>query len=128
MIARTARRIEALCPPDRAFIATGTSLVGVTREALPWFPESAFLAEPVARNDQDAQAVLADAAASKSAKATAQTRSTAARAASGALDTEVDQAKRAVEEMDARSSKLEKDYNAALDALEKALNNLPKKT
>lgn len=50
LIARTARRIEALCPADRAFIATGTSLVGVTREALPWFPESSFLAEPVARN------------------------------------------------------------------------------
>ena len=50
LIARTARRIEALCPADRTFIATGTSLVGVTREALPWFPESAFLAEPVARN------------------------------------------------------------------------------
>jgi len=50
LIARTARRIEALCPPDRAYIATGTSLVNVTREALPWFPESAFLAEPVARN------------------------------------------------------------------------------
>src|SRR3978361_53297 len=46
LIARTARRIEALCPPERAYIATGTALVGVTREALPWFPESAFLAEP----------------------------------------------------------------------------------
>ena len=50
LIARTARRIEPLCPADRAYIATGTSLVGVTREALPWFPESAFFAEPVARN------------------------------------------------------------------------------
>ena len=36
-----------LMPADRSFIATGTHLVGVTREALPWFPESAFLAEPV---------------------------------------------------------------------------------
>jgi mannose-1-phosphate guanylyltransferase len=50
LIARTARRIEALCPPERAYIATGKALVKVTREALPWFPESAFLAEPVARN------------------------------------------------------------------------------
>jgi hypothetical protein len=90
--------------------------------------EASDVKKTLARNDQDAQAVLADAAASKPAKATAQTRSTAARAASGALDSEVDQAKRAVEEMDARSSKLEKDYNAALEALEKALNNLPKKT
>lgn len=50
LIARTARRIEELCPAERSFIATGTHLVGVTREALPWFPEAAFLAEPVARN------------------------------------------------------------------------------
>lgn len=50
LIARTARRIEALCPPERALIATGSALVAVTREALPWFPESSFLAEPVARN------------------------------------------------------------------------------
>jgi mannose-1-phosphate guanylyltransferase len=50
LIARTARRIEALCPPERAYIATGSALVNVTRQALPWFPESAFLAEPVARN------------------------------------------------------------------------------
>jgi len=50
LIARTARRIEPLCPADRAYIATGKSLVGVTREALPWFPESAFFAEPMARN------------------------------------------------------------------------------
>ena len=42
---------KALCPPGLArSIATGESLVRVTREALPWFPESAFLAEPVARN------------------------------------------------------------------------------
>jgi mannose-1-phosphate guanylyltransferase len=50
LIARTARRIEALIPAERAIIATGSSLIGVTREALPWFPESSFLAEPVARN------------------------------------------------------------------------------
>jgi hypothetical protein len=90
--------------------------------------EASDVKKTLARSDQDAQAVLADTTASKPAKATAQTRSTAAKAASGALDSEVDQAKHAVEEMDARSSKLEKDYNAALDALEKALNNLPKKT
>ena len=50
LIARTARRIEALCPPERVLIATGSSLVAVTQAALPWFPESSFLAEPVARN------------------------------------------------------------------------------
>jgi hypothetical protein len=90
--------------------------------------EASDVKKTLARSDQDAQAVLADSASSKAAKATAQTRSNAAKAASTTLDSEVDQAKRAVEEMDARSSKLEKDYNAALDALEKALNNLPKKT
>ena len=90
--------------------------------------EASDVKKTLARSDQDAQAVLADSASSKAAKATAQTRSNAAKAASASLDSEVDQAKHAVEEMDARSSKLEKDYNAALDALEKALNNLPKKT
>jgi hypothetical protein len=90
--------------------------------------EASDVKKTLARSDQEAQAVLADSASSKAAKATAQTRSNAAKAASTTLDSEVDQAKHAVEEMDARSSKLEKDYNAALDALEKALNNLPKKT
>ena len=89
--------------------------------------ESSDVKKTLQRSDQEAQAVLADASASKPAKATAQKRSDAAKKASTGLDIEVEQAKRAVQEMDARGEKLEKDYNAALDALQKALKNLPKK-
>jgi len=89
--------------------------------------ESSDVKKTLQRSDQEAQTVLADAAASKQAKATAQKRVDAATKASNGLDIEVEQAKRAVQEMDARSEKLEKDYNAALDALQKALKDLPKK-
>lgn len=50
LIAATVRRIESLCPPERTLIATGQHLLGATRAALPWLPESSFLGEPVARN------------------------------------------------------------------------------
>jgi hypothetical protein len=90
--------------------------------------EASDVKKTLGRSDTEARAVVADPAASKSAKATAQTRATAAETASASLDSEVDQAKRAVADMDARSTQLEKDYNAALDALEKALGNLPKKS
>ncbi|HEY4104019.1 MAG TPA: hypothetical protein VGM44_09010 [Polyangiaceae bacterium] len=76
------------------------------------------------RDDTEARSVIADPAASKAAKATAQTRATAAEGASSNIDSEVDQAKRAVADMDARSQQLEKDYNAALTALEQALANV----
>jgi len=89
--------------------------------------ESSDVKKTLERSDKEAQAVLADSAASKPAKATAQKRADAAKKASTGLDIEVEQAKRAVQEMDARSEKLEKDYNAALDALQKALKDLPKK-
>jgi len=89
--------------------------------------ESSDVKKTLARSDQEAQAVLNDAAASKPAKATAQKRADAAKKASTGLDIEVEQAKRAVQEMDARSEKLDKDYGAALDALQKALKDLPKK-
>ncbi|HEY2736269.1 MAG TPA: hypothetical protein VGI70_19860, partial [Polyangiales bacterium] len=79
------------------------------------------------RDDTEARSVIADPAASKGAKATAQTRATAAEGASANIDSEVDQAKRAVADMDARSQQLEKDYSAALTALEQALSALPKK-
>jgi len=90
--------------------------------------ESSDVKKTLARSDAEAQAVLADSAASKQAKTTAQKRSDAAKKASTGLDIEVEQGKRAVQEMDARSEKLEKDYGAALDALQKALKALPKKT
>ena len=89
--------------------------------------EASDVKKTLAHSDTDAQAVLADSAASKPAKTTAQSRATAAKTASTGLDIEVEQAKRAVEEMDARTDKLDKDYSAALDGLEKALKALPKK-
>jgi hypothetical protein len=90
--------------------------------------EASDVKKTLGRSDTEARAVVAAAAASKSAKATAQARATAAESATASLDSEVDQAKRAVADMDARSAQLEKDYSAALDALEKALQNLPKKS
>ena len=90
--------------------------------------ESSDVKKTLERSDKEAQAVLADSAASKQAKTTAQKRADAAKKASTGLDIEIEQAKRAVQEMDARSEKLEKDYTAALDALQKALKDLPKKT
>jgi hypothetical protein len=90
--------------------------------------EASDVKKTLGRSDTEARAVVADAGASKSAKATAQTRATAAEGATANLDSEVEQAKRAVADMDARSAQLEKDYDAALDALEKALGNLPKKS
>ncbi|HKO50657.1 MAG TPA: hypothetical protein VJV79_23215 [Polyangiaceae bacterium] len=89
--------------------------------------ESSDVKKTLARSDQEAQAVLADPAASKPAKATAQKRVDAVNKANTGLDIEIEQAKRAVQEMDARSEKLDKDYTAALDALQKALKELPKK-
>ncbi len=90
--------------------------------------EASDVKKTLGRSDTEARAVVADPAASKSAKTTAQTRASAAETASASLDSEVDQAKRAVADMDARSTQLEKDYAAALDALQKPLANLPKKS
>jgi len=89
--------------------------------------ESSDVKTTLGRSDREAQAVLADSAASKPAKATAQKRVDAAKKATDGLDIEIEQAKRAVQEMDARSDKLDKDYSAALDALLRALKDLPKK-
>jgi hypothetical protein len=89
--------------------------------------EASDVKKTLARSDAEAQAVLGNAAASKAAKTTAQSRATAAKTASTGLDIEVEQAKRAVQEMDARIEQLDKDYQAALDALENTLKGLPKK-
>jgi mannose-1-phosphate guanylyltransferase len=50
LIGHTLRRVESLCPPDQMIVATGESLIGVTRQALPKLGPSSFIAEPVARN------------------------------------------------------------------------------
>jgi mannose-1-phosphate guanylyltransferase len=50
LIGHTLRRVAALCPEQQMIVATGESLVDVTREALPQLPSTSFIAEPVARN------------------------------------------------------------------------------
>jgi hypothetical protein len=96
---------------------------------LSWLvDEAGDVKKTLLRSDGEAKAVLANSAASRPAKATAEARVKASAAASANLDSEVDQAKRAVADMDARGDKLEKDYAAALDALETTLGNLPKKS
>jgi mannose-1-phosphate guanylyltransferase len=50
LIAATVRRIDALVPPERVWVATGASLVDATAAALPRIPRSHVLAEPVPRN------------------------------------------------------------------------------
>jgi mannose-1-phosphate guanylyltransferase len=50
LIAHTLRRVASLCLPQQMIVATGESLVDVTREALPELGPEAFIAEPIARN------------------------------------------------------------------------------
>lgn len=50
LIAHTLRRVESLCPPQHMIVATGESLIDVTRQALPQLGPEGFIAEPVARN------------------------------------------------------------------------------
>lgn len=50
LIGHTLRRVAGLCPESQMIVATGESLVGVTREALPQLGPDSFIAEPVARN------------------------------------------------------------------------------
>ena len=50
LIGHTLRRIRELCPAAQMIVATGDSLVDVTREALPDLDASSFLAEPIAKN------------------------------------------------------------------------------
>ncbi|HYP89035.1 MAG TPA: mannose-1-phosphate guanylyltransferase, partial [Polyangiaceae bacterium] len=50
LIGHTLRRVASLCPEAQMIVATGESLVEVTREALPHLAASSFLAEPIAKN------------------------------------------------------------------------------
>ncbi len=50
LIAHTLRRVAPLCSAEHMIVATGESLIDVTREALPELELSSFIAEPVARN------------------------------------------------------------------------------
>jgi mannose-1-phosphate guanylyltransferase len=50
LIAATVRRLEAIVPRERVWVATATELADATAAALPGVPRSQILAEPVARN------------------------------------------------------------------------------
>jgi mannose-1-phosphate guanylyltransferase len=50
LIGHTLRRVAGLCPDGQMIVATGESLVEVTRAALPQLGPNGFIAEPVARN------------------------------------------------------------------------------
>jgi mannose-1-phosphate guanylyltransferase len=50
LIGHTLRRVEALCPRQQMIVATGESLIDVTRAALPQLGPDGFIAEPIARN------------------------------------------------------------------------------
>lgn len=50
LIGHTLRRVAELCPAQQMVVATGESLIDVTRAALPQLGPESFIAEPVARN------------------------------------------------------------------------------
>lgn len=57
LLEQTVRRLEGLVAPDRLFILTNHSQVGVIREALPFFPPGQILAEPAKRDTAPAAAL-----------------------------------------------------------------------
>jgi hypothetical protein len=79
------------------------------------------------RSEKEADAVLADPKASKSRRAVAEKRKASAHAARAALDTEVQQGKQALKDMEQREKKLVADYEKAFDALKAALEARAKK-
>jgi hypothetical protein len=88
------------------------------REVEALLADASTVGSTLNRTVQENQVVAADASASKTKKAAAARRQAAAEAAKTQLDAEVDQAKRAVEEMKTRIAALQKDYQTALDALQ----------
>ncbi|HXK17333.1 MAG TPA: hypothetical protein VNG33_06015, partial [Polyangiaceae bacterium] len=89
--------------------------------------EASEVRSTLQRTTKESDAVLADAKASKSKKALAEKRKASAAAASAALDSEVDQAKRALADMEQREKKLVSDYDKAFDALKASLDQKAKK-
>lgn len=77
-------------------------------------------------DQKQAEAVLANAGASRGAKATAEKRKTAAFNALSALDSEVSAAKALSAEMDKRAQAAQKDYQESFDALVKAIEEKAK--
>ncbi|RYZ06455.1 MAG: hypothetical protein EOO73_15895 [Myxococcales bacterium] len=89
--------------------------------------DSSDVGSTLDRTQKDADAVLADAQASKSRKALAEKRKASASAAKAALDAEVQQARQALADMEQRQKKLIADYEKSFGALTDALEQKAKK-
>lgn len=79
--------------------------------------ESSSVRSTLDRSTEESDAAIADAKSSKSRKAVAERRRSAAQEARGKLDAEVEQGQKALSEMEQRITALKRDYDAALDAL-----------
>jgi hypothetical protein len=89
--------------------------------------EASDVKSTLERIEKENNAVLADAKASKSRRALAEKRKASAALARTALDAEVDQAKAALKDMEAREKQLVTDYQKAFDALIDGLEKKAKK-
>jgi hypothetical protein len=96
------------------------------REIEALLADASSVRSTLERTIKENDATLADAGASKTKKALAQKHKASAQAARDKLDSEVEQGKRAVEEMQQRETALQKDYTAALDALVQDLDQRAK--
>jgi hypothetical protein len=97
------------------------------RELEATLGEASDVSSTLERTEKEANAVLADAKASKSRRAVAEKRKASASAARAALDTEVQQGKQALKEMEQREKNLVREYEKAFDALKDALSARAKK-
>lgn len=89
--------------------------------------EASDVASTLERIQRESDETLADPKASKARKALAEKRKASAMSARAALDAEVEQAKRAVEDMKQRQKKAQDDYEKAFDALKDSLDARAKK-
>jgi hypothetical protein len=89
--------------------------------------EASDVRSTLERTEKESNAVLSDAKASKGKKALAEKRRASAAAARAALDSEVDQGKRALADMAEREKKLVSDYDKAFAALTASLDQKAKK-
>jgi hypothetical protein len=87
------------------------------RELESELSEASDVKSTLTRTQKESDAVLADEKASKNKRALAEKRKAAAAAAQASLDSEVEQAKKALTEMEQREKKAQADYDKAFDAL-----------
>jgi hypothetical protein len=97
------------------------------RELESSLKESSVVGSTLERIQKESDEVLADPKASKSKKALAEKRKASAFSARATLDAEVEQAKRAIADMEQREKKLSADYEKAFEALTDGLAQKAKK-